>query len=467
MYLIEGDSGTGKTTLALQFLQEGVRRGEPALFISLGETTTELRESAASHGWTLDGIEVCELVAAGAALSGEARYTIFEPAEVELGATLKQLVAAIERVQPARLVIDSLVELRLLANDPLRYRRDLLALKQLVARRNATCLVADIPATDQASDGHTLVHGIVRLQHSPPEYGEDRRRLRVLKFRGARVRGGWHDFSIRTGGIEAYPRLVAAEHHTPFVAEPVASGIPALDRLVGGGLPPGTSTLLIGPAGAGKSALATQYVVAAAARGLAAAVFTFDEGAASVCRRAQTLGADLTPHLAAGRILLQQVDPAELSPGEFAHLVRRAVEERQVKVLVVDSLNGYTHAMADERTMIAQLHELLSYLNQQGVLTFLIVGQAGSVGAGTTPVNASYLADNVLLLRFFEARGQVHRAISVLKMRAASHETTIRELRLDGGQIQVGEPLAQFQGVLTGTPQYLGGTESLIPPAEP
>ncbi len=467
MYLVEGDSGTGKTTLALQFLREGARRGEPALFISLSETAAELRDSAASHGWTLDGIEVCELVAAAPELAGASRYTIFEPAEVELGATLKQLGAAIERVQPVRVVIDSLVELRLLANDPLRYRRDLVALKQLLARLRATSLLADIPGADTASDGHTLVHGILGLQHHPPEYGEDHRQLRVLKFRGARVRGGWHNYSIRTGGIEVYPRLVAAEHHAPFAAAPVPSGLPALDRLLGGGLPAGSSTLLVGPSGSGKSILATQYVAAAAARGVASAFFTFDEVVGTVRQRAQALGADLTPHLATGRVLLQQVDPTELSPGEFSHLVRRAVEERHVKILVVDSLNGYTHAMADPRTLTAQLHELLTYLNQQGVLTFLVVGETGALGTGPTPVQASYLADNVLLFRFFEAAGRVYRAISVLKKRSGPHEMSIRELRLESGQIQVGEALAQFQGVLTGTPQYLGGPEALGPGATP
>jgi circadian clock protein KaiC len=457
MYLLEGESGTGKTTFALQFLLEGVRQGQPVLYITLAETRSELEASAASHGWSLAGIELCELVGATPEFSPEAQYTVFRPADVELGATLQKIVEAVQAIRPARLVIDSLVELRLLANDPLRYRRDLLAVRQLLLRHRCTSLLVDqVPTVNVDVEGRSLVHGIIRLEQVPREYGEERRRLRIIKLRGVKPRGGWHDFTILQGGLAVYPRLVAAEHHATFLNEPVPSGLPALDVLLGGGLPAGTSTLLVGPAGTGKSALATQYAVAAADRGLPAAIFTFDEGVPSFRARGAGLSASLLPHIEGGRIAVRQIDPAELSPGEFAHLVRQAVERDRAKVVVVDSLNGYLHAMPDERSLLAQLHELLTYLNQYGVLSFLVVSQFGAVGNGSAPVSLSYLTDNVLLFRFFEAAGRVRRALSVLKKRTGAHENTIRELRFDTAGIQIGEPLTLFQGVLTGTPQFLG-----------
>ena len=459
LYLVEGDPGTGKTTMALQFLLEGARRGEPVLYVTLSETKEELTAVARSHGWSLEGINLHELVPPEETLKTESQYTIFHPSEVELGETTKMVIDEVERIQPRRVVFDSLSEMRLLARDPLRYRRQILALKQFFSgRRSTVLLLDDRTATDADLQVQSIAHGVLMLEQIELDYGAERRRLRVSKLRGSRFRGGFHDFAIRTGGIVVYPRLVAADRRGEFKAETVASGVAELDALLGGGLDRGTSTLFMGPAGSGKSSLATHFAAAAARRGEVAASFIFDEGVHTYLSRAAGLGNDLRAEVEAGHLKVQQVDPAELSPGEFAHDVCEAVERDGARVVIIDSLNGYMQAMPDERFLTAQMHELLTYLNQQGVVTILVMAQHGFMGtAMSSPVDVSYLADTVVLLRYFEAAGAIRRAISVIKKRTGRHEDTIRELRLSASRgVVVGAPLTDFRGVLTGVPVYTG-----------
>jgi circadian clock protein KaiC len=456
LYLLEGDPGTGKTTLALKFLLEGAARGEPVLYVTLSETKEELLSVAESHGWTLDGVTIYELIPTEESLKTESQYTIFHPSEVELGETTAAVLKEVERVEPRRVVFDSLSEMRLLARDPLRYRRQILALKQYFAGRQCTVLLLD-DRTSTVGDlqVQSIAHGVVELEHLALEYGAERRRLRVVKLRGSRYRGGYHDFNIETGGVSVFPRLVAAEHRQEFERGAVESGVPELDELLGGGLDRGTSTLILGPAGSGKSSIAAQFVTAAADRGEHAASFIFDEGRDTYLARAAGLGKQMSEHVEAGRLSVQQVDPAELSPGEFAHRVRRAVDTDAARIVVIDSLNGYLQSMPDERFLTIQMHELLTYLNQLGVVTILVMAQHGFMGTNMgSPVDVSYLADTVLMLRFFEAAGAVRRAISVVKKRTGYHENTIREMRLSSAGITVGEPLSDFQGVLTGVPVY-------------
>lgn len=462
LYLVEGDPGAGKTTLGLQFLIEGAARGEAVLYVTLSETKEELTAVAASHGWSLEGIDIHELVPPEDALRSEEQYTIFHPSEVELGDTTKAIIEEVERIEPRRVVFDSLSEMRLLARDPLRYRRQILALKQYFSGRKSTVILLDDRSSTQADlQVQSIAHGVVVLEHLALDYGAERRRLRVMKLRGSRFRGGFHDFMIKTGGIEVYPRLVAADHRSDFTPEAVSSDVAELDALIGGGLDRGTSTLLMGPAGSGKSSLAAQFVAAAAGRGERAATFIFDEGLTTYLKRADGLCCDLRGEIEAGRVTVQQVDPAELSPGEFAHTVRAAVEQGGAAVVVIDSLNGYLQAMPDERFLTAQMHELLTYLNQHGVVTILVMAQHGFMGtAMNSPVDVSYLADTVVLLRYFEAAGAIRRAVSVIKKRTGAHEDTIRELRLSQSGIIVGKPLSEFQGVLTGVPSYSGKATS-------
>jgi circadian clock protein KaiC len=458
VYLIEGDPGSGKTTLGLQFLREGVARGEKVLYVTLSETRAELAGVAASHGWTLDGMTVHELNPSDESFKPDDQYTFFHPSEVELSETTKAVLAEVERTSPARVVFDSLSEMRLLAREPLRYRRQILGLKQFFIGRNCTVLLLD----DRTSgDGdlqlQSLAHGVVTLEQLAPEYGAERRRLRIVKMRGVRFQGGFHDFVIATGGLRVFPRLVAAESRSGGAHGAASTGITMLDALLGGGLDRGTSSLFMGPAGAGKSAIACQIAVAGATRGERVAMYLFDEGLDTFRRRAAGLGSDVTEHVESGRLTLTQVDPAEMSPGEFADNVRAAVDNDHATIVVIDSLNGYLNAMPEERYLVAQLHELFMFLRQRGVLAISVVAQHGLVGQMQAPVDLSYLADNVLLLRFFEAHGAVRQAISVLKKRSGPHEKTIRELRLDSSGVVVGEPLAEFQGVLTGVPVFIGG----------
>lgn len=469
LYLIEGNPGAGKTTLSLQFLLEGLRLGERGLYITLSETTEELRASAATHGWSLDGLELFDLPVADDMRSLDGQSLMFQASEVELGETVGALFAAVERVRPARVVIDSLSELRLLAQNSLRYRRQVLALKQFFAERQITVLLLD-DLTTEVTDRQleSIAHGVVLLEHLSPEYGAERRRLRVTKFRGRAFRGGFHDFRIVRGGFQVFPRLIAAEHHQPFTPRMLASGVGELDQLLGGGLHYGTSTLLLGAAGTGKSSLATQYALAAVAQAEHAVIFTFDEALAVFLTRSGGIGLAVQAHTASGRLQLRQIDPAELAPGEFVHLVCAEVERLEARVVVIDSLNGYLNAMPGERYLLAQLHELLTYLGQRGVVTLLVIGQTGLIGnVMEAPLDASYLADTVVLLRYFEARGTVRRAISVVKKRSGPHEHTIREFDIDASGLRVGAPLTAFHGILTGVPTYTGDGSPLINGDEP
>ena len=468
LYLCEGRPGAGKTTLALQFLLDGVRRGERTLYISLSETERELRLVAQRHGWTLDGITVFELVPPEASLDPSRELTVFHPAEVELSETTQLVFDQVQALNPARIVFDSLSEMRLLAQNSLRYRRQILALKHFFTTRACTVLMLD----DMSSKGddlqlHSIAHGVVLLEQVAVDYGLERRRLRVIKMRGMPFRGGFHDFTIKRGGLEIYPRLVAAEHRKGFASGVVPSGIAALDAMVGGGLERGTSMLLLGAAGVGKSSLALTYAMAAASRDEHAVIYAFDEGRATITNRASALGLALQPMLDAGTIRIQQIDPAELSPGEFTHLVRQAVEQDGAKIIIIDSLNGYLSAMPDERFLILQMHELLSYLNQRGVLTILVLAQHGLVGPMQTPLDISYLSDSVLMLRYFEFEGAVRRALSVVKKRSGEHEPSIREFRLGRRGIAIGPPLKDFSGVFTGTPRYTGTSTPLLVDDDP
>ncbi|MFO0889698.1 MAG: ATPase domain-containing protein [Isosphaeraceae bacterium] len=471
VYLVAGNPGSGKTTLALHYLFEGRRLGENGLYVTLSETRVELRDVARSHGWSLEGIDILELVAPESELEPDNQYSMFHPSEVELGETTRAVLTAIERTKPRRVVIDSLSEMRLLAQSPLRYRRQILALKQFFIGRECTVfLLDDLTSETEDLQLQSIAHGVLSLEQLSPGYGAERRRLRVTKLRGQSYRGGYHDFVIRRGGLDVYPRLVAAEHNQGRGRGLLKSGNAELDALMGGGLQYGTSAVLLGPAGTGKSTTALQYARAAAGRGERAVVFSFDERLETVLERSAGLGMDLAVDIEAGRIEVQTVDAAELSPGEFAHRVRAAVEGSDgtpgAKVVVIDSLNGYLHAMPEERFLIAQLHELLTYLGHKGVVTFLIVAQHGLLGSMQAPIDTTYLADTVVLFRFFEAMGRVRQAISVVKKRSGKHERTIRELRLDGGGVTLGEPLAEFHGVLTGTPTFRGEGGALMRPAD-
>ena len=468
LYLVTGTPGTGKTTLAMQFLLEGLRRGERCLYVSLSETRSEIEKVARSHGWDVSAIQMKELVPSERNLSADAQLTVFNPSELELGETTEAMIAAVNEHQPQRLVLDSLSELRLIAQNALRYRRQVLALKQFFGGHDCTVLMLD-DRTGGIEDDHlqSIAHGVVVLEQLVNQYGAERRRLRVSKMRGVAFRGGYHDFSIRRGGLDVYPRLVAAEHVVDFTDVNVPSGNAQLDGLLGGGLPTGTSTLLLGPAGTGKSVVATQFATAAAARGDRVALFVFDENIGTFRSRSRKLGLPVDAAMKSGLITVQQVDPAELSSGEFAATVRRAAEGAdgsgtKAKMIIVDSLNGYLNAMPEEKFLTAQLHELLSYLGQQGIVTILTVTQSGMVGSMASPVDTTYLADNVILFRYFEAGGNVRRAISVVKKRNGHHERTIRELDMNEKGILIGEPLTQFHGILTGVPTYRGQSDPLI-----
>jgi circadian clock protein KaiC len=463
VYLIQGDPGVGKTTLAMQFLMAGAQAGERCLYITLSETLAEIRDVADSHGWSLEGIEVVELSAIEQ-VNALDDNTLFETSEVELHETTRKLLGFVEKVQPSRVVFDSLSELRLLAQSSLRYRRQILSLKSYFVEKECTVMMLD----DRTSEGEdpqlqSLAHGVVMLEQVTPIHGEDRRQIRVQKLRGVKFRGGRHDFSICTGGIQVYPRLKVSDHPQNFDAGVLSSGLPELDALIGGGLDRGTSTLLIGPAGSGKSAVASQYAVAASRRGEYAAIFAFDERVGTLLARSRSLGLDLEAQVSAGRMKLRQVEPSDLSPGEFATLVRKAVEEEHATVIVIDSLNGYLQTMPDERLLLIQLHELLGYLAHKGVCTILVMAQHGLIGRMESPTDVSYVADTVLLHRYFEAQGRIRKAISCVKKRSGQHENTIRELVFSANGVTVGEPLVDFHGVLTGVPRFMGKLGDLDP----
>lgn len=464
LYLVEGDPGSGKTTLALQFLLEGNRRGEPVLYVTFSESARELKAIARSHGWSLEGIEVVEVMPPPESLLPDDQYTVYHPGDVELGNTLKIILERVVTLKPKRIVLDSLSEIRLLSRDSARYRRQILGLKQYFEPRHCTTLLLDDRSRDTPQETAVLsiVHGVIRMERMEREYGAKRRRLEVMKLRGTKFHDGYHDYDIRTGGLVVHPRLATMHHRSRASVEGSISGIAELDLLLGGGLDRGTSTLIAGPAGAGKSSIATQYVAAAAERGEFGAVFLFDEGLATFCRRASGLGIDIERHIASGNLHVQQLDPAELSPGEFMHQIRNFTINRGLRTLVIDSLNGLLNSMPGEQLLTVQMHELLSFLNQHSVVTILVMAQHGILGGVEAPVDVSYLADTVILLRFFEAEGRVHKAISVVKKRTGAHEDTVRELRIAAGGIFVGEALTEFHGVLSGVPSYVGDVQRLM-----
>jgi circadian clock protein KaiC len=465
MYLVEGTPGAGKTTLALHFLLAGVARGERAMYVTLSETPEELHAAASGHGWDLAGVEIVELQASDGGARADPKYTMYHPSEVELAETTRLVLERAGQIGPARVVIDSLSEFRLLAQNPLRFRREVLALKQYFSGRRCTVLLADDrSAADGDADLFSIAHGVISLDRRATEYGSLRRQMQVVKLRGRPFREGWHDFRIATGGLRVFPRLVSAEHHTDFAAQDVSSEVPALDGLLGGGLTRGTSTLVMGPAGAGKSSIAAQYVTAACRRGERVAVFLFEELLATYIARSAGLGMNLQQWLDDDALRIRQVDPAELSPGEFAQAVRDAVEDGGVRMVVIDTLNGYLNAMPSEKLLMIHLHELLSYLGQRGVTTVLVTAQHGLLGSNMgTPIDTSYLADAVILLRYYEDAGRLCQAISVVKKRTGCHERTIREMRLSSRGVEVGEPLRRLRGVLSGIPVPESGPSLELP----
>jgi len=465
IYLIKGAAGSGKTTLGLQFLLNGARSGEKGLYVALSESRAELEEVANSHRWDLSGIEILEIADAGE-FRAQDDNTLFLPAEVELGETTRRILERVEHAHPSRVVIDSLSEIRYLAGTEIRYRKQVMALKQLFMTKNATAILVDDEVSGSGSSLlESIAHGVLQLQQLIPLYGPERRQLLVSKLRGVKYRGGYHDMRIRTGGVVVFPRLIPQEHSFPFLAEHVSSGLEELDRLLGGGLDRGTTTLIMGPAGTGKSALAAQYAAASAARGESSVLLLFEESRETLFARTQALGIRVKEQVDSGRIRLLQANPVEITPGEFTQIVREAVEMHGARLVVVDSLNGYFNAMPEEKLLELQLHELFRYLRSVGVTVILTLAQQGVIGnMGQGPIDLSYLADTLVLLRYFEAGGEIRKAISVPKKRAGSHESTIRELAMDARGLQVGEPLVAFRGVLTGVPEYTGApAHDLIP----
>ncbi len=458
MYLVEGNPGTGKTTLAMQFILAGVRKGEKTLYITLSESRAELEGSARSHCWDPAELPIAELIPAEASLNPDQQYTVFHPSEVELADTIHKLTQIIDNVQPDRLVIDSLSELRLLAADPMRYRRQLLALKHFFVGRDSTVLLLD-DRTGEGSDMQlqSIAHGVIRLEKISRSYGVTRRQIEVIKLRGSAYREGFHDYTIAHGGLIVYPRLIASEHATVFEREKIRSCLPSLDQMFGGGINRGSSTLLIGPSGSGKSTLAMMYAYAAAKRGDRAIVYVFDEVLRTAQDRMDGLGMPVRDQIEHGTLAMSQVDPAELSPGEFVSQIRHDVEQKDTRVVVIDSLNGFLSSMPGEHDLTLHLHELLAFLNQKGVATFLVFTQHGLIGAMQSEVDVSYLSDTVVLLRYYEAEGEIRQLISVVKQRVGQHERTLRELRMSNQGVEIGEPLSSFQGVLTGVPNFSEG----------
>lgn len=458
MYIVQGDPGAGKTTLAFQFLLEGVRRGEKALYVTLSSSERDLKRVARSHGWDIAGIEVYEQFRTAAS----AETTVFRPSEIELGKTIQSILSAIEERHPDRVVIDSLGEIRLLAESALRYRKQLLTLKDFFRDRQITALVLDDrTASTREAEVQGLAEGVIRLTVSAPMYGNTRRSMEVVKMRGVAFRGGCHDFAIVKGGISVFPRLSAGQHLVSREEGIIASGITEIDALVGGGLERGSATMIMGPAGVGKSSLALQFAVSAAAGGDRVSFFIFEEHRTVFLKRAASLGFDIGPAIDAGHLSVQQIDPAEMSAGEFAYAVRTSVETRGSSMVIIDSLNGYFNAMPEEHFLTLHLHELLSYLTDAAVTTIVIVSQHGALGHVSSPVDVSYLADAVILLRYYETRGAFGRAISMLKKRTSAHEQTVREFRLTSKGVSVGPVLAEFRGILSG----MQSTEA--PPSKP
>lgn len=451
LYLFQGDPGAGKTTLGLQFLYEGLRRKERCLYITLSETREELAQVATSHGWSLEGLEIFELSSLHAGLGEEVDSTFFHVSEIELNRTTQALLDHVQKINPSRVVFDSLSEMRMLAETPLRYRRQILQLKQFFAGRKVTvCFLDDNSAGQRDLQIESIAHGVVTLSRLSPEYGVSRRRIAIQKIRGVAFRDGFHDFVIQKGGVVIFPRLIAAEHRVSFGRETFSSGVEGLDAALGGGLDRGTSTMFMGPPGTGKSTLAIKFAHAAAVRGEKSLLFIFDETVQSLSERASALKMDIAPHIESGLINITQVDPAEISPGELTSRIRHGVLNGSVRMVVIDSINGYLNAMPAEKYLSLQLHELLSFLNQQGVITIMVLAQNGVIGTLRSSVDLTYLADTVLLLRYFEFRGGVHQALSIIKKRTGNHERSIREMKIGEDGVVVGEPLENMHGILAG-----------------
>jgi len=463
LHLLEGNPGSGKTTIALQFLRAGAALGEVGIYVSLAETEQELRDGARSHGWVLDDkVTIFELVPPESVLDPEQQQSLLYSSDLELGETTKRMLEEIERLKPKRVVIDSLSEIRLLAQSSLRYRRQVLALKHYFAQHQSTVLMLDDLTTESTDRAvHSIAHSVIHLDQLAPIYGGERRRLRVVKCRGQSFRSGYHDFIISSGGVQLFP-LVAADHRSNFTGELLKSALPKLDDLLGGGITAGSSTLVLGPAGTGKSLLVLQYVAAAVARGERAAIFVFDEELGLLLARAKALGIDLAAMRDAGKVIVEQQDAAELTPGEFSNRVRERIDNERVRIVAIDSLNGYQAAMAEEQFLTLHLHELLQYLNRRGAATFLTIAQHGMMADMKQPIDITYLSDTVIMLRYFEAFGRVRRAMSVMKKRFGGHEDTIREFMIDSNGLIVGDPLHEFQGVLRGVPTYVGQSQPLM-----
>jgi circadian clock protein KaiC len=465
LYVIEGNPGAGKTTLALQFLLEGLRLGETVLYVTLSETAEELYEVAESHGWSLDGIHLLELGSLDAWLQDDAEYTVYHPSDVELGETTRRIRGEVERIKPSRVALDSVSELKILSQTTVRYRREILGFKQFFVGKGCTVLVLDDRTNSENEQQlQSIAHGVIRMERTTRDYGATRRQLQIVKMRAVRFRDGMHDFVIRSGGIDLFPRLAVAESDSNEALDAtILSGVEELDCLLGAGLDRGSSTLVLGPAGCGKTTLSSQFLIAALERGEAAACFLFEESRSTFLQRASGLGMKFEPHVASGLFRLIQIDPAEVSPGEFANQICREVEARNARVVVIDSVNGYLNAMPSERFLMIQLHELLAYLGQKGVVTILVMAQHGMLGNSMqSPIDVSFLADTVILLRYFEAMGEIRQALSVVKKRRSGHERTIREMRLGPGGVLVGAPLRDFEGVLTGIPRYNGPAKPLL-----
>lgn len=467
IHLIEGDPGTGKTTLALQFLLEGIRQNEKGLYITLSETKDELIAVAASHGWSLDGMEIFELSPIESKIGPESITTLFHPSEIELNEVTQALLREVERTSPSRLVLDSLSELRLLSQNSLRYRRQILALKQFFANRGITVLLLDDNTSEDSNQHvHSLAHGVISLHKLTPGYGIHRRHINTVKLRGVDFIGGNHDFIIRKGGMVVFPRLVASDSRGDFKPWTLPSKCEGMDLLLKGGLDAGTSNLFLGPSGSGKSTLAMKFLHEALSSGVNCAAYIFDETSNLLLNRTASLGMDSKKYIENKQFHLCQVDPAELSPGEMTYRIQEDVARRNVKVVLIDSLNGYMNAMPDEKHLLLQLHELFTYLNHHGVVTILVAAQTGVVGTMYTPADLTYLADTVVMLRFFEAQGALKQSLSVLKKRSGDHERSIREFKIDQDGIRVGAPLSGFHGILSGTPQYQG-QDAMLPSREP
>lgn len=464
LYLLEGAPGTGKTTLGMQFLLEGARAGEPGMYISFSETAEELYAVAVSHGWQLGEVTLCDMGAIAPQLNPDAQSTLFHPADLELNQTTQLIFAEIDRVKPLRIVFDTVSEVRTLAQTTARYRRHLLVLKHFFSRRkNTVIFLDDLIASDNDMQMHSVVHGVFRLEKYRADFGSERRQINIAKLRGVRFVGGNHDYTIERGGLQVYPRLIATNQSVPWERQTLTSGLSGLDDLLGGGLDRGTSSLFMGPAGSGKSTLAFKFAVEAANRGEGVAMFLFDETLETLLSRVIALGMDPRPSIDKGTMHVQTVDPAELTPGEFTSAIRRAVEQNDARMIVIDSLNGYLHATPMAQHVVIQLHELLSYLGRRGVTTILVLTQQGMMGSMQSPVDLTYLSDTVLLTRYFEAAGAVRKAATVLKKRSGWHENTIREFSIHAGKaIVVGPALSEFHGVLTGVPKYVGRDEQML-----